>query len=196
VTFSENASGGSPPYTFLWSFGDGSAGAPGGAVYHVYRFWGMFEANVTLTDSLGDSVTSSVNVTVTPAALVVTAQPSDPSVAVGGIVVLETSVLGGARPYTYAWAGLPSGCPTIGAENLSCQVTTPGAFTVSVSVTDSLGTVAHASFDLTVTGGPTPPPPDSSPVTLYLELIVVLAIVASVVGLLIGMRWRRHRSRR
>ncbi|HEY6238715.1 MAG TPA: PKD domain-containing protein, partial [Thermoplasmata archaeon] len=190
VSFSATGTSGSPPYSFAWSFGDGSGGASGDFASHSYAFWGVFQANVTLTDSLGDTATDSVNVTVTPAPLVVTAQPSTSLVAVGGHVTLETSVTGGARPFTYAWSGLPPGCPNLGAENLTCQVTGAGQFNITVVVTDHLGSVNSASFPLLVTGGTSPAPPtDTSQGMLYLELIVGIGIVAALSGVLAGRWW-------
>jgi len=196
VTLSANGSSGVPPYTFVWSFGDGTPDASGAALTHVYRFWGVFEANVTLTDSLGDTASGSVNVTVTPQPLVLTAYPSTTTVAVGGAVTLVTSVTGGARPFTYAWTGLPPGCPTIGAENLSCQVTSAGVFNVSVTVTDSLGATDRAGFQLTVTGGGSTPPTQASEGGPSLALIVGLAVGAALIGALGGLLWTRRRSRR
>jgi hypothetical protein len=47
-------SGGVPPYTFAWTFGDGEAGA-GPTPGHVYQTTGDFLVRLTVTDSKGDS---------------------------------------------------------------------------------------------------------------------------------------------
>lgn len=50
AVFSATASGGSPPYTLTWQFGDGTANASGSPVTHDYAQSGSYEVNVTATD--------------------------------------------------------------------------------------------------------------------------------------------------
>lgn len=64
IAFSASASGGVPPYTFAWAFGDGATGA-GAAVDHAYARAENFTANVTVRDAAGDSTSTSVLVNVT-----------------------------------------------------------------------------------------------------------------------------------
>jgi PKD domain len=56
-------SGGVPPYTFAWNFGDGAEGA-GSAPTHVYANTGLFTVVVTATDSAGTSAQASDRVQV------------------------------------------------------------------------------------------------------------------------------------
>ena len=56
-------SGGVPPYTFSWNFGDGAAGA-GNTAPHQYADTGNFVATATTTDSKGTSVQASLPVTI------------------------------------------------------------------------------------------------------------------------------------
>jgi hypothetical protein len=56
-------SGGVPPYTFSWNFGDGGAAA-GNAPSHQYAIPGNFVAAATTTDSKGISVQASVPVSI------------------------------------------------------------------------------------------------------------------------------------
>src|ERR1700674_3156078 len=53
--FATPPSGGVPPYTFSWVFGDGAAGA-GNPATHQYTNPGDFTATATVTDSKGTSV--------------------------------------------------------------------------------------------------------------------------------------------
>ena len=64
VAFTSTGSGGTPPYSVAWSFGDGTV-AYGAAVEHRYAVAGTFTVAVTLTDSVGASVQSNVTVEVT-----------------------------------------------------------------------------------------------------------------------------------
>jgi PKD domain-containing protein len=63
VNFSTQASGGVPPYTFQWNFGDGQAGS-GNPASHVFPIPGTFPATVTVADSRGQTGTATANVPV------------------------------------------------------------------------------------------------------------------------------------
>ena len=52
ATLTGTTSGGTPPYRFSWSFGDGSR-ASGQVVYHAYDNEGMYTAQLNVTDSAG-----------------------------------------------------------------------------------------------------------------------------------------------
>jgi hypothetical protein len=56
-------SGGVPPYTISWNFGDGMAGA-GSAPSHQYTNTGGFTATATVTDSKGTSAQTSLPVSI------------------------------------------------------------------------------------------------------------------------------------
>ncbi len=55
VTFNESLSGGTPPTSIQWVFGDGSSGSalPGQPVTHIYRDLGTFYPRLMVTDSAG-----------------------------------------------------------------------------------------------------------------------------------------------
>jgi kumamolisin len=63
--FSAVASGGSPPYRYAWTFGDGGSAATGNAT-HEYRSTGTFDANVTVTDADGRSTGRALTIEVVP----------------------------------------------------------------------------------------------------------------------------------
>lgn len=62
--FTVPASGGVPPYTYSWSFGDGSANGSGAAPTHTYANIGTFVATVTVADSMGALAQAQTPVTV------------------------------------------------------------------------------------------------------------------------------------
>ncbi|HYB79533.1 MAG TPA: PKD domain-containing protein, partial [Thermoplasmata archaeon] len=66
VPFSSTASGGTPPYSVAWTFGDGSM-AFGASVDHRYAAAGTYQVAVTLADSVGAAVQSNLTVVVTEA---------------------------------------------------------------------------------------------------------------------------------
>jgi len=63
VTFTGSASGGTAPYAFSWSFGDGSS-ATGNPVTHAYSASGSYTVTVTTTDSASHTAVVSNNVVV------------------------------------------------------------------------------------------------------------------------------------
>jgi hypothetical protein len=196
VTLTANATGGWPPYTYDWSFGDGAPNGSGVSVSHVYRWASTFTANVSVTDSVGETTTTSVPVQVHSAALTVmlTAQPA--SIGLYNQTFLETSVQGGTAPFVYAWSGLPGGCPSLAVENLSCSPTVAGTFDVRVSVTDALGQQANASALLLVTGpthggGPSPAAAAADWTPILLGGGALTAVVAIALGVWVARRRRR-----
>jgi PKD repeat protein len=46
---------GTPPYTYLWDFGDGTPFGNSSKVTHVYRLPGSFRASIIVTDKSGDT---------------------------------------------------------------------------------------------------------------------------------------------
>jgi len=64
VTFTGTASGGTAPYTFSWTFGDGAIGT-GNPATHTYTTSGSYTATLSVTDSKGATGAASTAVTVT-----------------------------------------------------------------------------------------------------------------------------------
>ncbi|OYW06355.1 MAG: hypothetical protein B7X11_01135 [Acidobacteria bacterium 37-65-4] len=64
VTFTASVSRGQLPYTYAWTFGDGSSGS-GASVSHTYAAHGTYEARVTASDGAGATSSSSVYVSAT-----------------------------------------------------------------------------------------------------------------------------------
>jgi hypothetical protein len=63
VAFTASGSGGTPPYSFGWSFGDGTTGT-GSTVSHSYTLPGTYTVTLTVTDANGQTATASATVTV------------------------------------------------------------------------------------------------------------------------------------
>lgn len=66
ITFFANASGGTAPYSFVWTFGDGSADSTDRNVTHVFPSWGIFNVSIAVKDVLRDTATSTIVVESTP----------------------------------------------------------------------------------------------------------------------------------
>ena len=63
LTFGVTPSGGVPPYTVVWNFGDGGAGA-GPSAAHVYMGPGTFNATAMVTDSRGIAGQTSASISI------------------------------------------------------------------------------------------------------------------------------------
>ncbi|HTT16540.1 MAG TPA: thermopsin family protease, partial [Thermoplasmata archaeon] len=101
-----------------------------------------------------------VGVPVTFTELVVTPGASPNPVEVSTATTISAGASGGSGSYTsYVWSGLPAACGAPGnVPSFGCTPTTTGVSPVQVTVTDSDGAVVTASFELTVTSGPTASP--------------------------------------
>ncbi|MFC5409367.1 hypothetical protein ACFPMF_08625 [Larkinella bovis] len=122
------ASGGTAPYSYLWSTGATSASVSG-LLAGVY--------SVVVTDANGCKVSGAVSVT-QPAALV--GELSASTLACGsttGTITL-VSLQGGRAPYTYLWSN--------GATSASLQGVAAGVY--SLTITDANGCVAVGSATL------------------------------------------------
>ncbi|MCP4196413.1 MAG: PKD domain-containing protein [Proteobacteria bacterium] len=62
VQFSASAAGGNPPYTYTWTFGDGSASSSVQNPTHTFTDSGQYTAGVTVNDFNDDSASASVEI--------------------------------------------------------------------------------------------------------------------------------------
>ena len=153
VTFEGSASGGTGPYAYSWTFGDGSAGL-GATVAHTYSASGSFVATLTVTDADSTTAQASLLVVVLPTippfaaeiAANVTAGTSPLSVTFDG------SAQGGVGPFTYLWA-FGDGSATATGSVASHTYTAPGAYVASLTVTDSASTPLSTSAEVTIVVG-------------------------------------------
>jgi PKD repeat protein len=65
VSFTGSASGGTPPYSYSWNFGDGSATSTAQNPSHTYTTAGTYTAKLTVTDSASPAKTASSTVSIT-----------------------------------------------------------------------------------------------------------------------------------
>jgi len=108
VTFHANVTGGVPPYTYRWDFGDGSPTATDAVPSHHYVNGGWYTANVTVMDSAGASASGSSKFPVLQPPCAARYQPllqmpTDPRVALvllAGILAAVVVLVAGVRRRT------------------------------------------------------------------------------------------------
>jgi len=167
-------SGGRPPYTVAWNFGDG-ASAEGSHVVHAYGLPGNFTVTMTVTDSR-DSTTASAQVVTAAAPLILDAQLSSNPVPVGGTAWINLTVGGAVGPVGITWSGLPPevgvGAPS--STSLEFRPLAQGRYDISASVSEDSGQYAEVSFPTLWVDGPTAftilpsPPQGPSPLSVTL----------------------------
>ncbi|MFP3293434.1 MAG: thermopsin family protease, partial [Nitrososphaeria archaeon] len=154
VALSASVSGGTPPYTYTW-YVDGVQVYRGSSSYSYDPGTpGPHAVSVSVTDSAGYTVKSSIiNVTVNPDPTV-SASANASATDVGLGIALSSSVEGGTPPYSYAW--YVDGRLACASPSCAFSPGSPGAYSAYVAVTDSAGyTVKSSIINVTVNPDPT-----------------------------------------
>jgi hypothetical protein len=134
------ASGGSAPYTYLWSPGGQSAASLAGLAAGSYT--------VTATDNNSCTGTLTVTITQPTASLTVsTSAVPSPTICTGTSATISATVSGGTTPYTYSW--------TQGGTTSSITVNPSSSTIYSVSITDANSCAANGAQNITVNTTPT-----------------------------------------
>lgn len=152
VSFDSSAAGGAAPYTYQWTFGDGSAAVSGNTTAHTYTTTGSYVATLIVTDGTGATATAEI--------AVVAASPSGSLVAsasavvTGGVAPFLGSFVGtacgGTAPYTFSW-NFGDGTGTVTGSLVAHLYASPGTYLATLTVVDAQGnlTTAHAQVAVT-----------------------------------------------
>lgn len=156
VYFTGNATGGIPPYTYYWSFGDGQSSSQQNPS-HTYNNAGNYTATLTVTDSNNIQDSDSLIITVTaPIPSLIASSSASPTSGDSPLTVYFTgNATGGAPPYGYYWNFGDGQSST--QQNPSYTYNNAGNYTATLTVTDTNSSQDSDSLIITVTT-PAPPP--------------------------------------
>src|SRR5213083_309286 len=147
VSFTASASGGTPPYSYTWSYGDGSTGT-GLQSTHAYIRDGTYQVTLTVADSTVSTGTWVAPVVVGTASLQdgFTYSPTSPQP--GDNINFTPSARGGTPPYSYSW-DFGNGASASGAS-ATYSFASAGSYTVTLTVIDSMNRSNNTSQSLTI----------------------------------------------
>ena len=158
VTFAGSVSGGIAPYTYGWTFGDGTTSSGSPTPTHVYANPGTYTAALTAADAVGDNGASSVVVTVNdvpPTVSVNVPSSGTPGTAVSfAATATDVSPADQAAGFTYTWNFGDGGTAT--GAGPSHTFAAAGTYTVTVTATDEYGETGTASGTIVISTGSTP----------------------------------------
>src|SRR5207249_117172 len=108
ISFTAQAAGDTVPYTFSWSFGDGSAKVAGGTTNpntqpHTYNVKGTYTVRVNATSANAKLATATATITISPLTLSVSFTTAPTTGTVGTAVSFTASASGGTTPYAFSW---------------------------------------------------------------------------------------------
>jgi len=85
------------------------------------------------------------------ASLQVAITVSPPTISAGTQFNVSAQVMNGAGPFTFDWAGVPNGCNPQPMSWWLCTLSSPGQYSVSVTVTNGTGASGSATQGFSVT---------------------------------------------
>lgn len=156
VAFTCTASGGTSPYQYTWSFGDGGSSSVRSPA-HTFTTAGTYTSRVTVRDLAGATAQSTVTITVsagTPA-LDCTASATPTSGAAPLGVAFTGSATGGTTPYTYRWQFGDGSTSTQPSPNHTYQ--SGGSYTATFTATDAGSNTCSKTISITVSQPPAGP---------------------------------------
>src|SRR5919107_2784247 len=164
--FQANLTGGTEPYTYIWSFDDDGEASDEQTVLHTFDEAGTYNVTLTVTDTDQNEASDSLEVTVTeppveePPTGDLTAEIG--SNATEGVapatIEFTATAAGGTEEYEYAW-DFGDGSEASDEQDPVYTFDEAGTYNVTLTVTDTAQNEASDSLEVTVTEPPVEEPP-------------------------------------
>ncbi|WP_345080369.1 beta strand repeat-containing protein, partial [Nemorincola caseinilytica] len=149
-TASVTPSGGTPPYTYMWSNGHVSSSISGLCP-------GTYTCTIADAATVPQEITRVISITAPPAALTLSAIGNNGPIIAGSDLSLTSTATGGTPPYTYSWAGPNSFTNTNQNPTITAATTAAtGVYTLTLSDANSCVPTGTNTTAATV-NAPTPP---------------------------------------
>jgi PKD repeat protein len=142
------ATGGSLPYTYYWSFGDGTPEEIGQSPTHTYMAEGTYTATLIVQDATGQTARDEATVVVAGIDDLVANAGGPYEGAPDEAIYIRGSAFGGIEPYTYNW-NFGDGS-TANGDTVVHVYEQEGTYTVTLTVTDSEGTIDDHTAIVTI----------------------------------------------
>lgn len=153
VAFSALAVSGDAPYSYQWTFGDGSGTSSRQNPSHQYTSAGSYTATVTVTDADGDTASDTVQISVSSNSVPAVSATVDRDTGVAPHTVqFSATGSGGDGTLSYEWI-FGDSTPNASGAVVSHTYTTTGNYEAEVIVTDADGDTASATVPVLVTAG-------------------------------------------
>jgi hypothetical protein len=201
IDLSVPVSGGTSPYIVTWNDLPSGCALTQSSGACVAGSTGNFSIAVTVTDSLGSIVHSSIaTLSVQSDPSIVTLDATPGQLGLGSSVQITGVFSGGVGPFSYNYTGLPGGCSPVDQPSLSCIPTAAGNYTVTLVMTDADGLTSNATVAFSVvppSTGTAPPPSSpgrsadllSGPYALFWEVGVAFAAFGATLAGFWLLRW-------
>ncbi|HVS50435.1 MAG TPA: PKD domain-containing protein, partial [Candidatus Dormibacteraeota bacterium] len=141
ISFTGSVAGGTAPYIFAWTFGDGTTATTQNPS-HTYTAAGTYSVNLTVTDNVGRSAAASSPTITINNALTVVASAANTAGRTPLAVDFTSTPSGGRQPYVYAWTFGDGGTSTL--QNPGHTYSAGGTYSADLTVTDANGATSIA----------------------------------------------------
>ncbi|MDQ3909563.1 MAG: PKD domain-containing protein, partial [Thermoproteota archaeon] len=168
--FQANITGGTPPYSYTWDFGDGSEGSDEQTVEHTFEEAGTYNVTLAAIDTDNQNISDNIEISVEEPPPTITEPLTAEIISNGtqGVVPatfqFQANITGGAPPYSYTW---DFGDGSEGSDEQTVEHTfeEAGTYNVGLTITDADNEEASNSLEISVEEPPLPPlPPPTTPV--------------------------------